>query len=248
MPRPITPSRNSLNAARSTSNRSAGVSSLPGVGDAQSFGPSPSDIGQGVIQKSEGEDGTAIVSIRFSSPLMKYVREGDLREFKALMETMRMTAIAMSRGPYSLKQLAQMGHPYAKNKAVIKPKPTSTKSHNVPRFQPSKAIGHVKGIRGSVPTLAVTNVQSGHFADSWETETNMDAGGLTGILRNVAEYAFYLMDGTDKMIAHGAFEYAIRLFAARLNAAWAAIITTAWRRQPAQRGMGKAAITTIRRA
>ena len=198
---------------------------LPGAGAPEAFGPSPHDIGQPVIQRNQGtgddgeHNGSASVSMRFSTPYMEYIRDSDLTKFRSIVATMVNTAVAMSKGPYSLKLLAAMGHPYATAPSTEdRVKALRRKGHNVPRYhaqpridKPNLSIGHIKGIRGSVATLAVTNIQSGHFSESWSSKVVRDAGGVSAVLLNSAIYAYYLLEGTDKMIAHGPWEYVMKI-------------------------------------
>ena len=71
-----------------------------------------------------------------------------------------------------------------------------------------------------------------------------DAGGVSIILRNSAEYAAMLMMGTEKMLAHGPFSYVARMFLPQFNGAWAAIVTTAWKRMPEKKAAKLAADVT----
>jgi len=85
-------------------------------------------------------------------------------------------AIQLSQGPFKLRQLRKMGHPY------------STKDPRPP-----------------LPT-AIVNEQTGEYKDSWEVEMFYGFGDTFGELRNTSPNAHFLEGGTERMIAHSPFE------------------------------------------
>ncbi len=203
---------------------------------AQVLGPRPADIGQPVLQVLATESGGVVLSLSFATSYMAFVMDSDLAGIRRIFAEMAQTAASLSQGPYSLQELAAMGHPYAtrhKSKAPAQ------------ALRRNKAIGHVKGTRGSVPTFLVVNKQSGELASSWAARVERQDDGVIGHLENSAEHAAYVLLGTDTMKAHGPLletgggrRYITNLYLARLNGEWARVVTTAWQRaqKPRRRG------------
>ncbi len=155
----------------------------------------------------------------------------------------------MSNGPYQTRDLRQMNHPYGFDALpAVGGKGGQPVKRAVPRFFEGKSIGSVKGVRGSVPTMAVVNRQSGTMNDSWQMEFVTRGDKLVLQLRNTAKsrsgfsYPFALASGTRKMQAHGPFATAPLMFASQLNAAWAQAVRRA-RTRAQQSALSEAQVT-----
>ena len=116
---------------------------------------------------------------------------GDLSELRAVAAAMLERFKAMSGGPYSSRQLAAIGHPYGRDKGVAR---------RVPRGMFGRALGSVRSVRGSVPSLTVINRQSGELQNSWNMEVERTPGGAVMRFINDSLPAYLLPAGTARML------------------------------------------------
>ena len=93
-----------------------------------------------------------------------------------------------SAGPYSLRVLAQLGHPYARRRMSLKTGRTGRKTK-------------VYAMRVGQKFPNRINVQSGDFRNSWKTRVSRGPNKLIVELSNDSEHAKYLTKaGTSKMV------------------------------------------------
>jgi len=149
------------------------------------------------------------MALRLKNALAKgewgQINERDLQPVQRVLDFMVKDAIALSQGPYSLRQLAAMGHPYGRDSGT-------------PRKVPN--LSHVKKIKGTVPSLSVINKQSGNLLRLWSSRLVMTEDGVDALLENSAPYAFYLAAGTRNMQAHGPFTTVAARHRSALLSAW----------------------------
>jgi hypothetical protein len=108
--------------------------------------------------------------------------KSELRSAHALtLITMRTTARKLSSGPYTLKELAKMGHPYAVRHGGKR----KAKAANAPYLAPQ-----------------IVNAQSGAFRRDWISTLGSfgDDGNLKSTLENDNPVAGYLDAGTKVMV------------------------------------------------
>jgi hypothetical protein len=141
-----------------------------------------------------------------------------------------------SKGPYSSQDLSAMGHPYGIDTATS-PKGIVTRvPRRLQRFYNGKNIGHVVGVRGSVPSYAVVNSQSGRFASSWTSDFRIEPDGIVMIWKNTAKtdkgfpYSLALAMGTPKMRSHGPWTYAPLSRIALIDSEWRKTARIGWQR------------------
>lgn len=180
-------------------------------------------------------NGAAVIELRRQTRFGGDVTAADLAGMRSVQHQVLTQLVNMSQGPYSLVDLARMGHPYGFD-VVKSDKGVQRLPRRVPRYYQGKRIGNVPGVRGSVPTLTVINKQSGLLAKSWSTDLNFDPE--TGILSikwsNDAQtkkgfpYAWALAHGTRKMQSHGPWTYAPIRYMAAFDREWRKLGRTAW--------------------
>lgn len=110
---------------------------------------------------------------RMAAGMQKEVRASEKRVLRYALDRARQ----MSSGPYSARQLAQMGHPYARRR---------------PRPPADPAVLNVSQRRGTE-----------NLREQWRVRGPYNSGsGLRSYLMNLASYAGYVMapGGTDRMI------------------------------------------------
>lgn len=132
----------------------------------------------------------------------------------------------MSLGPYSLKLLREMGHPYGFGKRGERP---SWERLQRPRATPSMGGQRNRGFRAPVPDRSIVNLQSGDMYRSWRRQKLQWYGGLNLLFLNPMHYAFYLAHGTYKMQAHGPWQAVAQELLPRLHEAWRRATFRAWR-------------------
>lgn len=138
---------------------------------------------------------------------------GDLKALRVVAEQMVKRLEAQSHGPLRTQQLVQLGHPYGRDKGGVPRK--------LPKTTSGRRIGHVKGIRGSVPDLTVINEQSPNgLAVQWGYEITVNTKGVLLTFYNDAPYSLYVLAGTRTMQAHGPATYVLVLFRDQLRSAW----------------------------
>ena len=170
------------------------------------------------INALDGGRGGVEVVIRRNARFVGIVDKGDTQGLQRLANEMIEQMRRQSEGTLSLKQLRKMGHPYGRN------------ARGLQRGK-IRGIGNVRGVRGSVPNLAVVNKQSGAFARSWESSVDVDESGVTVRLINTTPYASALALGTRKMVAHGPFSSVVTRYTSRINSEWQKAVRGAYNRK-----------------
>ncbi len=175
------------------------------------------------ISLDMGPGKSAEVSITRHSQYWQYFTEVDKESIWAIQDEMYHAYQSYSHGAYSTRMLAKMGHPYGYGEVE---KSTGRKvRRRVPRSHGGVSLGHVKGVRGSVPTLSVINSQSGFLAASWQEQREELADGYVLKFINTAKtkkgfpYAWALAVGTVKMQPHGPWTEVATSYLKRLDAA-----------------------------
>lgn len=168
-------------------------------------------------------DKSAEVSITRHSRYWKYFSLPDKQQIWAIQDEMFAAYQAYSHGGYSSRLLARMGHPYGYGEVD---RGTGRRvRRRVARRYEGVSIGHVKGVRGSVPTLSIINSQSGHFAASWQEQREELNDGYVLKFINTSKtnkgfpYAWALAVGTSKMQPHGPWTEVATSFIKRLDVA-----------------------------
>ncbi len=187
-----------------------------------------------IYQESGTQD--TVVSLTRKSQYMAHMEQQDLAELQELLQRELEMFKAMSRGPYSLKLLAAMGHPYGYD---------GVKNHTrvvrgVARQVMGLSIGHIKGTRGSVPTMTIANEQSGDMVKAFEARLIQTSDGVILEIRNTAKakktgfpYPWALAASTSKMAAHGPWTYVPMRFLPLFNAAWTRATVASYHRSQA---------------
>ncbi len=129
----------------------------------------------------------------------------------------------MSAGPYTLKTLRALGHPYGRGAAG-------------PRKTP-RGLRYVKGRTGSVPNLTQVNVQSGELQRSWRGKVSATPSGVTMTVSNLARHAAYVALGTRKMQAHFPLPYLLVANRSMLMGAWQKDVRAARQRYLSRRAV-----------
>lgn len=193
------------------------------------------------LEWRQGPSGNTILNFRLRS---QHARAMDLDPIVDAAREMWRDFRRHSRGPYSLEELADMGHPYGYGERGSTPSwGRLSDPRKVPRYAETlegrKSIGHPRGIRGSVPNMSVVNKQTEgpeSFEQSWRWSYAQRGDGLTLSFWNErksetgAPIAWFLAHGTIHMQAHGPWETVPRKH-------WPSIVN-AWRqaaRKAAQR-------------
>ncbi|MCD6352304.1 MAG: hypothetical protein J7M26_09315 [Armatimonadetes bacterium] len=174
-----------------------------------------------------GQRGPTVQEVRLHS---RYAREMDLRAVLDVANRWLEAMRQLSHGPYSLRELARMGHPYGWGTTTVASWSRLASPRPIPRMGRHRYLRGLN-LRGPMPNRAVINLQSGRLAQSWRLEVRRLARGL--VLRFIADpsYAWYLARGTIYMQPHGPWgPVAQRLFP-MLLAAWRRAAWEAWRRQ-----------------
>lgn len=197
------------------------------------------------LEWRQGPSGNTILTLRLSS---QWVGAMDLSALVDLGRAMHEEFKAHSHGPYSLMDLEAMGHPYGYGEPD---EPLTweklTRPRKVPRYADTiagrRSIGHVRGIRGSVGTMSVVNMQTGDFSRAWRWSYSVGAGGVTMSWWNErksdrgAPVAWFLAHGTVKMQAHGPWEVVPRRWWPALVNEWRQAAARAAQHQRLQEGI-----------
>jgi len=162
--------------------------------------------------------GNTVLTMHLSSDLMGDMDLGDVvQAARAMFDDFK----AHSRGPLTRYDLRDLGHPYGYG-APDEP-PTWEKlgrPREVPRFPQvlregqlrRVSLGHVRGMRGSVPTMSVVNRDTREFERSWRWTYSVRGDGLTLVFWNERKsergspISWFLAHGTIWMQAHGPWE------------------------------------------
>ncbi len=179
----------------------------------------------------QNASGHTVLTMRLHS---EFVADMDLSAVVTAARAMFEDFKRLSEGPLTYTDLRKLNHPYGYG---APDEPSSWAKLRRPRKVPRYAVverrgrvsvGHIRGIRGSVPTLAVVNRQTGEFYRSWRWTYSVRGDGLTLTFWNErrsergAPVAWFLAHGTRYMQAHGPWEVVPRRH-------WP-LIVNAWRR------------------
>jgi len=161
----------------------------------------------------------------------RYMRWIELDEIEQIIQDWYDLCRIMSLGPYTLKDLEELGHPYGWGERGSKP---SWARLRFPRAIPAMgAAAHIRGLRGRVPDRSIVNIQSGAFYESWYTQLLPWYGGVTILIGNRTFYGWFLAHGTIYMQAHGPWETVARRLLPRMHTAWRRAAYRAWRKKRA---------------
>ncbi len=179
-----------------------------------------------------GLHGPTVQEVRLRS---RYTREMDLGPVVEVARRWLDAMRQLSRGPYSLRQLRLMGHPYGWGA----PGQAAWQRFRQPRRMPYMGRHrYLRGVRlrGAMPDRAVINLQTGRLYRSWRMEVRALATGL--VIRFIAgtRYAWYLARGTVRMQPHGPWGPVARRMMPQLFEAWRRAAWEAWRKQRALEG------------
>jgi len=156
--------------------------------------------------------GHTVLTLRLFSA---YAEDMDLTEIVAAARAMFDDFKAHSRGPLDRADLARLGHPYGYGEPGAPTWARLQTPRKVPRYAVSGtqmrrvSLGHVRGIRGSVPTMSVVNRDTGEFERDWRWTYTVSGVGITLTFWNErlsgagAPVAWFLLHGTIWMQAHG---------------------------------------------
>ena len=196
-------------------------------------------VGMPSLRMYLNDNNNTVASLRRMTNYMEYIEASDLSAMRAIAQGAYFMMKNMSQGPYTLKVLRAMGHPYGFDK-VVEDGTIRKVPRRVRRYVPGVgSIGHAKGVRGSVPNMTVINKQSGNLDRSWRWGFTMDKNGITLNWWNEAKskdgfpYPFALMGGTVKMQAHGPWTYVLARALPDIDREWRAITLRAFRRAQA---------------
>jgi hypothetical protein len=178
----------------------------------------------------EGIRGPTVQVVQLQSRYARWIDLSQVLEIAGRwLEGMRQ----LSRGPYTLRQLARMGHPYGWG-----PAPGWLRFLSPRRIPRMGRHAFVRGIRlrGAMPDRAVINLQTGRLYESWRMEWRRTQGGLELRFVNDAPYAWYLARGTIRMQAHGPWGPIVQRLMPALVDAWRRAALEAWRQRAARAG------------
>jgi hypothetical protein len=170
--------------------------------------------------------GNTVLTLRLNS---RHAAGMDMQEVVGIARDMMEGFRAHSQGPLGYDALAELGHPYG----YAAPNQRKTWAdlgvpRKVPRYYNGRSLGHIRGLRGSVPTMSVVNRHTGDFLRGWRWTYSRRSDGVTLTFWNErksatgAPIAWFLAHGTRTMQAHGPWEVVPRRF-------WPSIVQ-AWRR------------------
>lgn len=183
--------------------------------------------GQPSIQLERLPNGGVSINIRRMPRFPGLVDAHDLEGWLGVGDSIIRYLENMSHGPLTAKDRRRLGYPYGRGLRVeggrymLKGK----KRGKLGR------IGHVKGIRGSVPNMNIINNQTGRFDGAWRRE--IDLSGPESVLRIICDdpVIAYLAFGTYKMQAHGPFTYAAVKFLPQINSVFQKAVRAAYARK-----------------
>jgi hypothetical protein len=181
--------------------------------------------------------GNFVMSLQRKTQYMSDVQPGDLAGIRALGDAMYEMLKHMSQGPYKTPTLRAMGHPYGFDQ---KPGGEVVGRRIARSVRGVGSIGHVRGVRGSVPDRTVVNEQSGEFLRSWRWNYTLSADGAHLNFWNTAKtdprsgnpisIGWLLSHGTTRMQPHGPFTYVAAVFVGQFNAEWTRVTQRAFAR------------------
>lgn len=133
--------------------------------------------------KQDGLQYSATCNVR-----AKRIIGGQKAAAKRIEDVLMERADWWSSGPYSLRVLAKMGHPYARRRMSLRTGRTGRKTR-------------IYAVRVGEKFPNRINVQSGDFRSSWKTRVSHGPNKLIVELSNDSEHAKYLTKaGTSKMV------------------------------------------------
>ncbi|HEY0076808.1 MAG TPA: hypothetical protein VGB77_22180 [Abditibacteriaceae bacterium] len=164
-------------------------------------------VGHPAVRIFKDADNSTVIALRRNIARMEELGSDDLAFIEQFGERVLGQLKAMSRGPLTKKDLRRLGHPFGYAKSWAKGD-SQFKGRRVPGVVGGKSLNHVKGVRGSVPSLSVINRQSGDFEKSWHWDWTRDEKGFEVRFWNTQPYAWLLAHGTMRMQPHGPWTYA----------------------------------------
>lgn len=183
-------------------------------------------VGSPTLRIYQGKDGAGIIEIRLYSQWTALLTPGDWQQLDGIARGMIDQFRAYSRGPLSLATLRRLGHPYGRQ------------PNKAPRAFPKaagRAVRASAGVRGSVPTYSVVNLQSGTFERGWHYWFEKCADGVVLNFTNTAttddgiSLLWLLTAGTKRMAAHSPATVVGLRGKDALNTAWRAMMGRAAR-------------------
>lgn len=190
-----------------------------------------------IVQNSNKS--TVIEVVRRSDYLDDFTRR-DWDQIRELGNEILQELINYSQGTYSSKDLRKAGHPYGWQRSAVG---RSALGRKVPRRLGDASIGHVKGVRGSVPTMSVINRQSGKFAESWQFRIKKVDDGYILQFANTAKtdkgapYPWFLAHGTTRMQPHGPWTEVPSRYMSRIDSVHQKAVQQAYQRYRAMTEM-----------
>lgn len=182
----------------------------------------------------------ATIGLLRQTQYLEYFDDAAFERIEALGNRMLAYLVAASRGPYTNRILAQMGHPYGYDHGEDETKTPVTAVRNIPRSWRGLGIGGVKGVRGSVPTKSIINRQSGTLEESWHFDVEQLTGGVLFKWSNGAKskdgfpYPWALARGTRLMQPHGPWNDMPARYISEFNSLWAQLVREAKMRSEAE--------------
>lgn len=190
-----------------------------------------------VTARREGTDGPTVQEISLQSAYAEELDDSTIAEIRRLAAQWYETLRALSRGPLTLADLRDMGHPYGYGE-----KPGGHPREGMRGKKSHPALfgsgWHAKGVRGAVPPLSVVNLQSGDFYEGWSWEVERTPTGILLRFIQAVPYAWYLIHGTYRMQAHGPWKEAADRYLGRVQQIWTQGAREASRRRRALESMG----------
>ena len=156
------------------------------------------------IQLESPQMGGVEATLRRNLDGIELLEKDDYFEANQVMDEIVALARNLSHGPFKQQQLNELGHPYKQQGRAPLPRAMAAR------------LRHARGVRGWVPSLTIVNEQSGDLADSWYGRISVDEGGVNWILGNSSPESVYVAYGTNRMIAHGPFTYALLQYENRI--------------------------------
>lgn len=168
-------------------------------------------VGHPSVDIHQTANGSTVQTVRLYSSYAHYI---DLARIRVLAKQWYESLRRLSLGPYSLQDLAEMGHPYGYDGAD--PWRRLRNGRTIPRF----SAGQRHGARRLLPNRAVVNLQSGDFERAWRYSVLPFSGGLTINFWNETLYSWFLAHGTIRMQAHGPWAYVANEMLPEVQEAW----------------------------
>lgn len=163
-----------------------------------------------------GRETPVTVTIELKSGYAGKMTAADHQYIDRIASRIEQRARAMSRGQLTYKKLAEKNHPYGRGLFAPHIRVNGKNSEAFRR----RGYGRLRGQRKGVSNLAITNIHTGEFYQSWSSRVVWSRTGAKVQLINRSTKAGYLAFGTRKMRAHGPFTTAPAMYADALNKTW----------------------------